>query len=51
MTSFGIQIKKYKTIEKKPTSKGIYYIININKVKEELISIKHMKPIEPVKKI
>jgi hypothetical protein len=45
VTSFGLQLKKYKSIEKKLTTKGAQYIINNNKVKEELISMKHMKQI------
>jgi hypothetical protein len=45
MTSFGLQLKKYKTIEKKQTAKGIKYVIDNNKVKEELIHMKHMKDV------
>lgn len=48
-TSFGIQLKKYKSIEKKQTSKGIKYYIEFDKLKEELISMKHMKPVEDEK--
>jgi hypothetical protein len=48
-TSFGIQIKKYKSIEKKQTSKGVSYYIDYDKLKEDLISLKHMKPIESIK--
>jgi len=42
-TSFGIQMKKYKSIEKKNTSSGIKYYVDFKKLKEELISLKHMK--------
>jgi hypothetical protein len=42
-TSFGIQIKKYKSIEKKTTSTGIKYYVDFKKLKEELILLKHMK--------
>lgn len=42
-TSFGLQLKKYKSVEKKQTSKGVTYVIDNDKVKNELISMKHMK--------
>jgi hypothetical protein len=50
-TNFGIHIKKYKSIEKNQTSKGASYYIEYDKLKDNLISLKHMKPIESVKKL
>lgn len=42
---FGLQIKNYKTIEKKRTNKGILYEINYKKLEDEMIKKKYMEPI------
>jgi len=44
-TLFGLQIKNYKSIEKKRTSKGISYEINYKKLEDELVKKKYMEPI------
>jgi hypothetical protein len=47
MTSFGLQLKKYKSITtfKKQTMKGVIYTINNEMIKKELIHMKHMKDV------
>lgn len=45
ITSFGIQIKKYKSIIKKRTNKGNEYEITFSKLYDELVSLKHMEEI------
>lgn len=44
-TQFGIQLKKYTSIEKKRTKKGNMYDIDYKKLEDELIKFKYMEPI------
>ena len=44
-TQFGIQLRTYKSIEKKRGKKGNSYEINIPKIYKELVKMKHMEPI------
>ena len=52
-TMFGTQLKKYTSIIKKRTNKGMRYNLNYGKLQEELIKFKYMEPIpfEPIKKM
>jgi hypothetical protein len=51
-TLFGIQLKKYTSIEKRRTKKGNIYYINYNNLQDELIKYKYIEPIpeEPKEK-
>ena len=44
-TQFGIQLRTYKSVEKKRGSKGNSYEVNISKIYKELVNMKHMEPI------
>jgi hypothetical protein len=45
VTSFGLSIKKYETIEKNRTNEGNSYLINYKKLEDELVKMKHIEPI------
>jgi hypothetical protein len=44
-TLFGLQLRSYKTIIKKRTSKGNSYEINYKKLEDELVKMKYIEPI------
>jgi hypothetical protein len=44
-TQFGLQLRSYKSIEKKRNNKGNSYEVNIPKIYKELVKMKHMEPI------
>jgi len=47
-TQFGLQLRAYKSIEKKRGNKGNSYEINIPKIYKELVNMKHMEPIPDI---